>query len=29
VKESFHCSRVGEVAMKNKSKPLVIDEVMD
>ena len=29
VKESFHCRKVGEVTLKNKSAPLVIYEVMD
>jgi adenylate cyclase len=29
VKESFNCRKVGEVNMKNKSKPVVIYEVME
>ncbi len=29
VKESFRCNRVGEVSLKNKSKPVVIYEVLD
>jgi adenylate cyclase len=29
VKESFNCSKVGEVVLKNKNNPLVIYEVMD
>jgi len=29
VKESFKCRHVGEVALKNKSKPMVIYEVLD
>ncbi|MGC8751451.1 adenylate/guanylate cyclase domain-containing protein [Hydrotalea sp.] len=29
IKESFNCKRVGEVVLKNKSKPLVIYEVID
>lgn len=29
VKESFHCKHVGEVVLKNKSKPMVIYEVLD
>jgi len=28
IKESFHCKKVGEVSLKNKSKPLVIYEVL-
>ena len=29
VKESFHCKKVGEVVMKNKSAPAIIYEVLD
>jgi class 3 adenylate cyclase/DNA-binding NarL/FixJ family response regulator len=29
IKESFNCSRVGEVSLKNKSVPLVIYEVLE
>jgi len=29
VKESFNCQKVGEVALKNKSNPMMIYEVMD
>lgn len=29
IKDSFNCSKVGEVKMKNKSKPIVIYEVLD
>lgn len=29
IKESFHCEKVGEVALKNKSLPVVIYEVLD
>jgi len=29
VKESFNCRKVGEVTLKNKSKPMVIYEVLD
>ena len=29
VKESFHCNKVGEVKLKNKSNPLTIYEVID
>lgn len=29
VKESFNCRKVGEVALKNKSNPMIIYEVMD
>jgi len=29
VKESFNCRKVGEVELKNKSKPMMIYEVMD
>lgn len=29
VKESFHCRKVGEVELKNKSRPMMIYEVMD
>ena len=29
VKESFNCSRVGEISLKNKTNPVVIYEVMD
>jgi class 3 adenylate cyclase len=29
VKESFNCSKVGEVMLKNKSQPMNIYEVMD
>jgi adenylate cyclase len=29
VKESFNCSRVGEISLKNKTIPVVIYEVMD
>lgn len=29
IKESFHCEKVGEVTLKNKSQPVVIYEVLD
>ena len=29
VKESFNCNKVGEVSLKNKSKPVMIYEVLD
>ena len=29
VKESFNCTKVGEVALKNKSAPMLVYEVMD
>ncbi len=29
VKESFHCSKVGEVVLKNKSKPVAIYSVVN
>ncbi|MCK5372251.1 MAG: adenylate/guanylate cyclase domain-containing protein, partial [Cyclobacteriaceae bacterium] len=29
IKESFNCNKVGEVTLKNKSKPIVIYEVLD
>lgn len=29
VKESFHCSKVGEVLLKNKQKPVLIYEVLE
>ena len=29
VKESFNCSKVGEVSLKNKSNPVMIYEVLD
>jgi class 3 adenylate cyclase len=29
VKESFNCSRVGEISLKNKTQPVIIYEVMD
>jgi adenylate cyclase len=29
VRESFHCRKVGEVMLKNKTKPVVIYEVLD
>ena len=29
VKESFHCNKVGEVKLKNKSNPITIYEVID
>ena len=29
VKESFHCCKVGEVSLKNKSMPLMIYEVIE
>lgn len=29
IKESFHCEKVGEVTLKNKSLPVVIYEVLD
>lgn len=29
IKESFRCNKVGEVTLKNKSKPIVIYEVLD
>ena len=29
IKESFKCNKVGEVTLKNKSKPIVIFEVLD
>ncbi|GAA4405524.1 adenylate/guanylate cyclase domain-containing protein [Nibrella viscosa] len=29
VKESFHCERIGEVILKNKSNPVVIYEVLE
>ena len=29
IKESFKCNKVGEVSLKNKSKPLVIYEVIE
>ena len=29
VKESFNCSKVGEVSLKNKSNPVTVYEVLD
>ena len=29
VKESFNCTKVGEITLKNKTKPIIIYEVMD
>jgi len=29
VKESFNCSKVGEVSLKNKANPMNVYEVMD
>jgi len=29
VKESFSCNKLGEISMKNKSKPVVIYEVLE
>ncbi|MBC7884321.1 MAG: adenylate/guanylate cyclase domain-containing protein, partial [Saprospiraceae bacterium] len=29
VKESFNCEKIGEVSLKNKSKPVTIFQVLD
>jgi class 3 adenylate cyclase len=29
VKESFNCSRIGEMSVKNKKNPLIIFEVLE